>query len=488
MSVNDANYLTRIISEGIGLPVDVLQGRHVDEDVWETAPRDLPAAIGFRVRANQGWVRSRAEFVPGRFARDLIISMSQTSTDDRLAFASLSSVLIARGFAIVLVIDKVSFAPDASESWPATWTAFELSVAGPLREPLDDKSVVIESVASVTQAVLALVLCLAADSKEHTEETHGFPEGAVSVIEVNKYERDPRNRAACIAAHGAICNVCHFDFFQQYGEIGADFIHIHHLVPLAVLRMQYIIDPVRDLVPVCPNCHAMLHRRSPPLSPAELSTHMSLATAHMVRVETEPNQPILNPQRVRSQRAVLDTDEPLLVMDERDISGSNDRQWEIEQLTIREERLRSNERLLRQQLRETQGHLELLQESLTPPSGAPAAPLWVQGALWRALVRAQTVFAELVKVEDRLEHYAGHLSTLNYFVEQCLQYSDSLSQRGLVLRRLVEDEETLSQLLVHHVEVENLVKLVKAAAAAESEVVFAIAQHENAPLRIIRRG
>jgi 5-methylcytosine-specific restriction protein A len=67
-------------------------------------------------------------------------------------------------------------------------------------------------------------------------------------------------RRWCLAHHGARCSVCGFDFGAVYGERGEGYIHVHHLVPLAMITEATAVDPVRDLRPVCPNCHAMLHR------------------------------------------------------------------------------------------------------------------------------------------------------------------------------------------------------------------------------------
>ncbi len=88
-------------------------------------------------------------------------------------------------------------------------------------------------------------------------------EGAVSTVTVNRYERDPGARRKCVAHYGTACQVCGVDFGDRYGEIGEGFIHVHHLVPLSQIRQGYQVDPVRDLRPVCPNCHAMLHQRRP---------------------------------------------------------------------------------------------------------------------------------------------------------------------------------------------------------------------------------
>ncbi len=95
-------------------------------------------------------------------------------------------------------------------------------------------------------------------------------EGAKKQITVNAYERNPQARAKCIEHHGLDCKVCGFNFAKVYGEIGEGYIHVHHIKPLSEIRENYEVDPINDLVPVCPNCHAMLHRRNPPYSVDEL--------------------------------------------------------------------------------------------------------------------------------------------------------------------------------------------------------------------------
>lgn len=94
--------------------------------------------------------------------------------------------------------------------------------------------------------------------------------GARRQVRVNAYERDPRARAACLGHHGFRCAVCDLLFEERYGELGKDFIHVHHLKPLALTDDRYELDPVEDLRPVCPNCHAMLHRKERVLSIEQL--------------------------------------------------------------------------------------------------------------------------------------------------------------------------------------------------------------------------
>ena len=96
------------------------------------------------------------------------------------------------------------------------------------------------------------------DLLETTGES--FFEGVKRQVTVNSYERDHKARLQCIKIHGTACSVCGIDFEKMYGELGKGFIHVHHVVPIHTIGQGYKVDPETDLVPVCPNCHAMLHR------------------------------------------------------------------------------------------------------------------------------------------------------------------------------------------------------------------------------------
>jgi len=91
----------------------------------------------------------------------------------------------------------------------------------------------------------------------------------------NRYERDPAKRQKRIEHFGDKCQICDFKFIDLYGDLGDGFCHIHHIEPLGEVGGELDINPVVDLIPVCPNCHAMLHRRSPALKPDELRLILS---------------------------------------------------------------------------------------------------------------------------------------------------------------------------------------------------------------------
>lgn len=87
-------------------------------------------------------------------------------------------------------------------------------------------------------------------------------EGGKKTVYSTRYERDPKLRKQAIAIHGDSCKACGFNFGKTYGDFGAGFIHVHHIVPVSAFVAKQVVNPETDLVPLCANCHAMVHRRA----------------------------------------------------------------------------------------------------------------------------------------------------------------------------------------------------------------------------------
>lgn len=99
-------------------------------------------------------------------------------------------------------------------------------------------------------------------------------EGASRSVTINAYERNPVARAKCLEHYGYSCSVCAFSFEHTYGPIGKHYIHVHHVVPLSEIKGKYVVNPLTDLIPVCPNCHAMIHNTRPAQSVAQLKKQL----------------------------------------------------------------------------------------------------------------------------------------------------------------------------------------------------------------------
>jgi len=91
-----------------------------------------------------------------------------------------------------------------------------------------------------------------------------FSEGNSEKVYVNRYERDKKAREACLNHFGYNCQICEFNFEDTYGNIGRNSIHVHHIIPLHKIGKSYKVNPIKDLIPVCPNCHLILHKKNAP--------------------------------------------------------------------------------------------------------------------------------------------------------------------------------------------------------------------------------
>jgi 5-methylcytosine-specific restriction protein A len=128
---------------------------------------------------------------------------------------------------------------------------------------------------AITQAGRARIETVSSSYSPEIPETHDvsipedlwdadeYFEGNGQSIVVDAYERNSDARQKCIDHYGASCIICDFSFENIYGDVGVGFIHVHHLRPLSEIGEQYQVDPIVDLRPVCPNCHAIIHRRNP---------------------------------------------------------------------------------------------------------------------------------------------------------------------------------------------------------------------------------
>jgi|GEM_PF-1064830 len=97
--------------------------------------------------------------------------------------------------------------------------------------------------------------------EEEIVSLNGRIEGKKVLYYTEKYERNSTNRKLAVQYHGYRCKACDFLFKEKYGKRGDKFIEIHHIKPLYINNEEVIVDPQKDLVPVCSNCHKMIHRK-----------------------------------------------------------------------------------------------------------------------------------------------------------------------------------------------------------------------------------
>ena len=221
-------------------------------------------------------VRFSIKFQAEPFGLSVVKSMAASSLNQRVVSASYFSMLEKQSCTVSISFDGVKGDATNPSLWPINWNSMSLVATKKLIAPFPDKTH-IETAFPFTLTTMAALLALLPmeetdlpGQEELQELANPEAEGSKYQITLNRYERSGLNRSLCLFVHGHKCAVCGLDFEEQYGELGKGYIQVHHVVPVSQLGPDYKINPSEDLVPVCPNCHAMLHRRNPPLTVEEL--------------------------------------------------------------------------------------------------------------------------------------------------------------------------------------------------------------------------
>jgi 5-methylcytosine-specific restriction protein A len=237
-------------------------------------PEGHQPAQTFQLVMKQGWRSIEVSFDQGTFSGDLISAMGAADAGGRLAFQAVLGSCSAEDASVTLRVNGSARQASDDTIWDEPWQTFTFTIRKgqlPLgaQDAAHDDTLIVKWLSRAAAALVALLPLEEAAVEAATDEP-GLPEGASVRVSVNKYERDRRNRAAALAIHGFACKACGALLTDMYGSAASDFIEVHHVTPVSQLGSGYVIDPRKDLVPLCPNCHGVAHRRSPPYDLAEL--------------------------------------------------------------------------------------------------------------------------------------------------------------------------------------------------------------------------
>lgn len=270
--IDPKNICDRLIDD-LGISIACREERDSLGEYVDLIPSDLDPIEGFLVRVRIGWRSIESTFVPGTYSVSFVKTMGEAEPHKKELFKAAVEESRKTGDKVAMSVNGVSVNPADPTTWPNTkWASFSLRLDSPpkvieIKNPLATEQLVISYGERLFEMVLSF---LTLEEVAFAENPEGLPEGAKMRVEVNRFERSHLNRLACIRLRGTQCSVCGFDFGFHFGEVGEGFIHVHHVVPVSEIGDNYLINPATDLVPVCPNCHAMLHRRDPPYTMDEL--------------------------------------------------------------------------------------------------------------------------------------------------------------------------------------------------------------------------
>ena len=212
-------------------------------------------------------VRLNMDFQPEKYSAQFIESMASQPMDSRNRFIAYASLLNNKGAKTDIKVNDLPLDLTNAKQWPETWRSCQIHVT---KLPvLEDGMSYHDEAYKWGSMMIGMILSLADIVPVEDEDIHqvGYAEGSSKQVAEKRYERNPLNRKLCLAAKGYDCAICGMNFEKKYGDLGHNFIHVHHVVPVSKLGAGYVIDPLKDLIPVCPNCHAMLHRVDPPMLP-----------------------------------------------------------------------------------------------------------------------------------------------------------------------------------------------------------------------------
>lgn len=248
------------------------QRETVDGGAFDTIrPMSLEQGNSFAIVLARTHRQFEASFRADNFAGALLRAMSEAVKTDKSFFGKARESAEISGTQVHVAINGDA-GPDCINLLDR-WAKVEIDVSK--RFPSGSQlSGLMATALEVTSTCLSLVLTLTGTEEVglalSDNSVSGLPEGAKLRVEVNRYERHPVNRAACIEHYGLTCQCCGFDFQRVYGLLGEGYIEVHHRTPVSRMGPGYLVDPVNDLIPLCANCHAAVHRNDPPATVDEL--------------------------------------------------------------------------------------------------------------------------------------------------------------------------------------------------------------------------
>lgn len=220
-------------------------------------------------------IRLVVEIAPQKNAGAILNDMACASESKKKIFFQYLDILRKRNAKVRFCVNDNEYITPNIE-WPALWRFFICRVVLLPIPEVNNEDEVIELMGDWMINGFSLVFSLLTIEESITKNDFTpQQEGNPKVVQSIKYERSRVNREICLAHKGYSCSVCGFNFLEYYGSIGTDYIEVHHTTPVSEMGDNYSIDIDRDLVPICSNCHSMIHRKTPSLTVDELKSIIS---------------------------------------------------------------------------------------------------------------------------------------------------------------------------------------------------------------------
>lgn len=233
-----------------------------ENDSFEVSLRlvELPKPIGLSILIADDYFSWHIELRLDSFSDGLITFMRKCLSERIDEIEDLINKTKKRNSRLTLEIDGNTNLRKLSDK---AWQHFSLVIAKNYQSE-EESMKALNDVLFDFMCILLLLLSVQIDWVS-SKEDQAREEGAVKFSLSRKFERSRINRAISLRHHGFRCKGCGLLLEEIYGPLGTNVIHVHHVVPVSKMGGSYVLDPKKDLIPLCPNCHNIVHRTDPPV-------------------------------------------------------------------------------------------------------------------------------------------------------------------------------------------------------------------------------
>lgn len=226
---------------------------------------------------------------PEKFGADFLRAAANATLTQKETFCTLWKSIGERY--IEITINGVPVSPEMFCEHEPNWRQFKLRFSkAPFYNPDSDNrdDIIVNYIEKCMSMIFSLV----------SIQVEGFAEGKEKYSVSKTYERNPINKQICLTAKGYACEACGVLLENIYGPVAHHFIEVHHSITVASMNGHYIVKPLEDLHPLCPNCHAIAHRKTPPYTIAEIKEMLAAnepTSVYSNSIAAEPIHPYKQP-------------------------------------------------------------------------------------------------------------------------------------------------------------------------------------------------
>lgn len=307
------NRMEKVFSMPFDVSLSVVDG----EEQYTCYPTNREE-IFFTVKAYiHDQIRLVVEIAPQKNAGAILNDMAHADNSQRKIFFQYIDVLNSEKAKISFSVNNNPITNE--KTWPENWRFFKCRMdLIPIPEVSGEEELSSFLAEWLIHGIALILSLLTVEEEVPCSDLTPEQEGEAKEIKSKRYERSRVNREICLAHKGYSCYACGFNFLERYGQLGKDYIEVHHTTPVSAMGDNYKIDIDRDLVPVCSNCHSMIHRKNPPLSIEELKDIISKREKQNATQERKFVNKNVQNQRLIPEGSILkmiepDTDERRLI-------------------------------------------------------------------------------------------------------------------------------------------------------------------------------